>query len=89
MFQEHFCSIANINCSFQNDFPPTTTTTTTKLLLGPLSFARGQKAYFEIKDFFKPYGISKYYKKYGNLQKEEESSIYIPYFRADVPYYLG
>ena len=47
LFQEHFCSIANILCSFQNDSPPppttTATTTTTKLLLGPLSFARGQK----------------------------------------------
>ena len=38
-----FCS-KNIFCSFQNDSPPTTTRTTTKLLLGPLRFARGQKA---------------------------------------------
>ena len=39
-----FCSIANFFCSFQNDSTPKTTTrTTTKLLLGPLSVARGQK----------------------------------------------
>ena len=39
LFQEMFCSIANIFCSFQNDTPPTTT----KLLLRPLSISRGQK----------------------------------------------
>ena len=33
--------MANIFCSFQNDSTPTRTTT--KLLLGPLSVARGQK----------------------------------------------
>ena len=44
-WQNLFCSIWNIFCSFQNDSLPiiTSTTTTTKLLLGPLSFARGQK----------------------------------------------
>ena len=43
-----FCSIwspliANIFCSFQNDSTPTRTRT--KLLLGSLSFARGQKSW--------------------------------------------
>ena len=47
LFHEHFLFLSNIFCSIfthVSTTPRTTTTTTTKLLLGPLSGARGQKS---------------------------------------------
>ena len=43
LYELHFLFHCEFFCSFQNDSTPTTARTTTKLLLEPLSVARGQK----------------------------------------------